>query len=167
MRTKPFMTGWLRMWSRSSLAGSPEWDGESGAALIETALALPMLALLLFGAAEFGLVDYEAIEVSNAAKAGVQYGAQDTTRATDTSGIRRAAAQDAPNIVLGSTTSWTTTICSDGTTPAVLSPRCSGGATLEMLLTVKTQATFNPVIYVPGVTPSFNLTGQASQTVMH
>lgn len=133
---------------------------ETGAALIETALAMPLLALLLFGAAEFGLVDYEAIEVANAAKAGVQYGAQDVLKAGDTTGIENAAQADAPNIPLQFPNPPSfSTICSDGT--------CSAGSTHETVLTVKTQTTFNPVIYIPGITPSFTLYGQASQTVMH
>ena len=133
---------------------------ESGGALIETALAMPLLAALVFGAAEFGLADYQAIEVANAAKAGVQYGAQDGTKAYDTTGIRNAARQDAPNITLATVTPSWLTLCSNGSTPP-----CSGGATSETILTVKTQATFDPIIHVPGLTPSLTLHGQASQTV--
>lgn len=139
---------------------------ECGGALIETALALPLLSLLLLGASEFGLVDYEAIEVMNAAKAGVQYGAQGVANSGDTTGIQNAARADAPNITLGTTTVGTSYICSDGTTPTGTPLACLSGATVEGILTVKTQATFNPLIHIPFVTPSFTLHGQATQKVL-
>lgn len=139
---------------------------DRGGALIETALAMPLLSLLLLGASEFGLVDYEAIEVTNAARAGVQYGAQDGNHAVDTTGIQHAATLDAPNITLGATTANLSYICSDGTTPTGTPLACLSGVAIETILTVKTQATFNPVIHVPFVTPSFTLHGQASQKVL-
>ena len=51
-------------------------DCESGQALVETAIALPLLLLFVLGAAELGQVIYGAINVSNAAKSASQYGAQ-------------------------------------------------------------------------------------------
>jgi Flp pilus assembly protein TadG len=140
--------------------------GDRGGALVETAIALPLLSLLLVGASEFGLVDYEAIEVTNAARAGVQYGAQSATHAADVTGIQRAATADAPNITLGTTTVSTTFICSDGSNPTGTPPVCGAGLALETILTVRTQATFNPVLHIPGVTPNFALRGQATQKVL-
>jgi Flp pilus assembly protein TadG len=129
-----------------------EFGQENGGALIETALALPLLALLLLGASELGLADYQAIEVANAAKAGAQYGAQNSTTAADIPGIRLAARNDASNLNRLRTTVSTTTI--------------SSGATIETILTVKTEAPFNPVVIIPGLTPSFLLHGQAVQMVI-
>jgi len=148
-------------WGASRLLGA-----DHGGALIETAVALPLLSLLLLGASEFGLVDYEAIEVTNAAKAGAQYGGQGQAYAADTTGIQNAATADAPNITLGTTTANTSLICSDGTTPTGTPVTCASGAAIETILTVKTQATFNPVIHIPFVTPSFTLHGQATQKVL-
>jgi hypothetical protein len=45
--------------------------GNAGQSLIEVALSVPIFVLLLVGAAEFGTVLYAAIEVSDAARAGV------------------------------------------------------------------------------------------------
>lgn len=137
-----------------------------GGALVETALAMPLLSLLLLGASEFGLVDYEAIEVTNAARAGVQYGAQGSTYAADLTGIRNAAKLDAPNITLGTTTTAMSYICSDGTAPTGTPLACLGGVAIETILTVRTQATFDPVIHIPFVTPTFTLYGQATQKVL-
>ena len=49
--------------------------GESGGALVETALTMPLLVILVLGAVELARVAYAAIEVSNAARAAVSYGA--------------------------------------------------------------------------------------------
>ena len=141
---------------------------EGGGALIETALAAPLLSLLLLGASEFGLVDYEAIEVANAAKAGAEYGTSSLSAAADTTGIRTAAINDASNITLGTTTVGRSYICSDGTSPTGTLPNlvCTSGAALETILMVQTQASFNPLIHIPGVTSTFTLHGQAVQKVM-
>jgi len=139
---------------------------DRGGALIETALALPLLSLLLLGASEFGLVDYVAIEVTNAAKAGAQYGAQGSRFTQDTTGIQNAAKADAPNITLGTTSASISYLCSDGTTPTGTPLTCLNGGAIETILMVKTQATFNPLIHIPFVTPSFTLHGQATQKVL-
>jgi Flp pilus assembly protein TadG len=139
--------------------------GENGGALIETAFAVPLLLLLLLGAAEFGMADYESIEVANAARAGAQYGAQGPETVGDLTGIRNAASLDAGNITLGLTTSALSYICSDTSNPTGTPLSCASGATMETILTVKTQAAFNPVIHVPGFGGSIALHGSASEKV--
>lgn len=48
---------------------------ERGSALVELAVSLPLLVLLLVGTVDFARVFYTAIELTNAARAGAQYGA--------------------------------------------------------------------------------------------
>lgn len=139
--------------------------GEGGQALVELALSMPLLITLLIGAVEFARMAFASIEVSNAALAGVQYGAQDTTTAADTTGIQTAASNDAPDVTLGTTTTSTSCICSDGSASACLSTDCSTSA-IEKIVTVKTQATFTPLIHVPGLPGTFTLHGQAVQKVL-
>jgi TadE-like protein len=158
--------GLFRVQTDSARAG--RWAamrGENGGALIESAFAVPLLLLLLLGAAEFGLADYESIEVANAARAGAQYGAQGPWTVGDLTGIQNAASLDAGNITLGTTTSSLSYACSDNSTPSGTPLGCGGGASMETILTVKTQAAFNPVIHVPGFSPSITLHGWASQKV--
>jgi len=126
---------------------------------------MPMLIALLAGAVEFSRMAFAAIEVSNAAMAAVQYGAQDPTTAADTTGIQTAASNDAPDISLGTTTASTSCICSDGSASTCLSTDCSTSA-IEKILTVNTQATFTSVIKIPGVPNTFTLHGQAIQKVL-
>jgi Flp pilus assembly protein TadG len=62
-----------------------------GLAFTEFALLLPVVFVLFIGVLDFGRVFYAAMAVSNAARAGVQYGAQDNARSGDFAGMRSAA----------------------------------------------------------------------------
>jgi Flp pilus assembly protein TadG len=138
--------------------------GDKGNALLELALSVPILVLLLLGAVEFAQVEYASIEVSNAALAGVQYGAQDATTAADTTGIGNAAAADAPNITLSPTTATQACICSNGSASNCTATACPG-SNPETILTVTTQATINPIVHVPGLPATYTVQGQAIQKV--
>jgi Flp pilus assembly protein TadG len=132
---------------------------DAGGALIETALVLPLLAVMLLGVVEIGMAEYQSIEVSNAARAGVQYGAQGLGYVTDLTGIQRAATNDAPNVTLATPqtfTSWVPT----GTPLA-----CANGGPVETILKVTTRATFTPLIHIPGISSSITLNGWAIQKV--
>src|SRR5690349_10309874 len=74
--------------------------GDAGQALVELALTVPLLVLILLGAAEFSRLAYAAVEVANAAKAGVQYAAYSRANAASASSIRTAAANEAPDVTL-------------------------------------------------------------------
>ncbi|MBS1802618.1 MAG: pilus assembly protein [Acidobacteria bacterium] len=139
--------------------------GREGGALVETALMMPFFLLLFLGAAEFGTAAYTAIGVSNAAMAGVQYGAQSALTSGDTTGIQNAAAADAPNISLGTTTVSHTCICSDGSSSSCLSTDCPTSH-IETILTVQTQAVFNPGFHLPGTPMSYTIQGRAVQKVL-
>src|SRR5213078_4592734 len=58
---------------------------------MELALLLPLLLVLFIGIIDFGRVFYNAMTISHAARAGVQYGAQDNIRSGDFAGMRQAA----------------------------------------------------------------------------
>ena len=66
---------------------------QSGQALVELALALPILLLLALGVIEIGRYAYISILVGNAAHAGAVYGSQGTW-ATDPAAIKKAAQCD-------------------------------------------------------------------------
>ncbi len=145
---------------------------EDGSALVEFALTMPVLVLLLMGAAEFGWVTYASDEVANAARAGVSYGCQTSSTAADTTGIQNTAIKDAPNVTLGTTTATLSCVCSDGSTLGTVAANggclpssCSTGQP-ETILTVQTQASVTPVFHLPGLPPSFTLHGQAIQKVL-
>ncbi len=144
-----------------------DWRSESGQALTELGLILPVLVLMLLGTVELARVAYAAIEVSNAAHAGAQYGSRSVFHANDTTGIQNAAANDAANITLSSTTPTLTFTCSDGTTPSGSPLVCaSSTATVVNILTVVTTTSFDPFFHLAGLGTTFTLTGRDQQTVL-
>jgi Flp pilus assembly protein TadG len=155
-------------------------SGESGQALIETAIASSLLVILLLGAVELGRMAYAAIEVSNAAKAAAQYGSMNggaflNTDATglDATGMLNAAQADAGN--LGTAVQWNgnptySCTCSGTGTALCTAPAIpSGCTTSHLVITVKAnvKATFNPLIYIPYWTKTgIVLYGSAQQQVL-
>src|ERR1017187_2493208 len=74
---------------------------ESGQSVLEVALLSPLLVLMLFGMIDLSRWVFQAVEVSSAARAGAQYGAQNLATAADTGstgGIVTAAKNDVPDI---------------------------------------------------------------------
>lgn len=138
---------------------------DSGGPIVELALTLPLLFLILLGAAEFARVEYASIEVSNAALAGVQYGASGVISSADTTGISNAAANDASGVTLGTTTATLSYICSNGNASNGGASSCPG-SNIETILTVNTTATFDPLIHLPGLPTTYTLYGQAVQKVL-
>src|ERR1700722_6161802 len=72
-----------------------------GQAFVELALVFPVFLLLLLGTAAVGRMAYAAVEVNNAARAGVAYGAMTHTTASDFlpgGGMVQAAQAEAPDI---------------------------------------------------------------------
>lgn len=135
---------------------------DSGQALVELALSMPLLVVILLGAAEFGRLAYAAIQVANAAKAGVQYAAHSRANAVNLTSIRSAATTEASDVTLATPGVTYTCLCSNGTSCSA--GTCSTG-NVEQVVTVTTQATFDPLIHVPGLPTSYTIHGSASQKV--
>jgi Flp pilus assembly protein TadG len=139
-----------------------------GQAFVELALVLPIFILLLVGTAELGRLAYASIEVSNAARAGVAYGAQSHITASDITGIQLAATQDAPNIT--SMTPPVVTLscsCSNGTaiSCATAGTNCVSPARIIEYVQVSTAAPVNTVFHFPGIPDTVTLRGQAIMRV--
>lgn len=145
-------------------------DSESGQSMVELSLMLVFILFpVLIGAAEFARAAYAYIEVSNAARAAVSYGAQTHATALDTAGMLTAARNDyafdptkltllTSSYVCNCSDTGNSVSCSDGTA-------CSG-AHIELTLTVQTTATFNPGFYEPFLSRSFTINGIAVQKVL-
>jgi Flp pilus assembly protein TadG len=140
---------------------------------VEVAVTLPLLLLLVMGGVEFACLGYAAIEVSNSAKAAVQYGAQEVAFTTDKPGMQIAVNNEVTNVpgLAGATlqTPTTTLACADGTAYSV--SNCSGSTVIRTLV-VTTTGTFtpwaivNPFLKVTNLPTSFTLTGYATQVVV-
>jgi Flp pilus assembly protein TadG len=147
------------------LRGTP-----SGQALLEVALTAPLLILMFVGGTEFARVASAAIDVTNAARAGVAYGAQSVSTAADATGIQTAAGMDADDTSASLTvTSTNTGVCSSGASCTGAGSTClntdcaTPGDHIETVLTVDTAAVFDPVIHLPGIPRTFTLHGHAVQ----
>lgn len=135
-------------------------DGR-GQALIETALVVPILVTLLIGAADLARVARASIAVTNAAKAGAQYGSENGFTAQDATGIATAASNEASNLTLTTTSSYSC-VCSDGSASTCLNTDCATSH-MEETLTVKTQASVTPLVHLPLLPSTWNVQGQAIQ----
>ena len=145
---------WIRR--RFSILGT-----ERGQSLVELALVLPILLLLMVGTIEIGRFAYYAILVSNAARAGAQYGAQSLTTSADTAGIQTAARNDG----LATLTVTPTQLC--GCTATALGGCPAGGFCANPLVYVEvtTSGTFASLFSYPGLPRNLTLTSTIKMRV--
>jgi hypothetical protein len=138
---------------------------------------------MLVGAAEFGRIAYAAMEVTNAARAGVAYGSQNNLTSLDSTGMQTAAIDDARDVDSLTATPSTSCVCESVTsstgaikttpisvctgTSATISITCptvtAAGVTNYVVtyVQVKTKATVNTMFHYPGIPTSFTLHGFA------
>ena len=148
---------------------------ESGNALVELAVCLPLLVLTLIGTADFARVFYTSIELTSAARAGAQYGAHDSVQSSDTATMQTTAAA-AVNIT--GVTASAARLCQcasdagafSATTPAnscttLPAVACPGGLHRVMTVTVTTQKTFTTIVNYVGIPSSMALTRSATLRV--
>jgi Flp pilus assembly protein TadG len=140
---------------------------ESGSALVELALAIPLMVLTLIGTAELGRVAYYSIEVSSAAYSGASFGAQNHGTAVDTTDIVAAATKDAANVPSLNTTTSISCVCSNGTaiTCANATANCVSPARITEFVQVNTSAMVSPMFSYPGISSAWPLKGTATISV--
>ena len=155
------------MWRSRNRIGS-----DAGGALVELAVSLPVLALVLVGTIDFARVFYTAIALTNAARAGAQYGGQSIGSSADLPGITAAAATAAPNIGAFDVDAQPVTCrCAtdDGSSfsaPQSCSDACTGGTHRVATVTVTTSKTFNLLASgFPGVPDNIDLSRTATSRV--
>ncbi len=142
---------------------------QDGVALVEFAVVAPLLMVLMLGLVEVGRYAYFGIVVANAARVGVQYGAQNGSTALDGSGISAAVRADSANGVANLQTastdscqcwngsSYTSTSCSP-------TPKCSNGHPVEFV-TVTTDGTARPLFNYPLLPGSITIKATATRRV--
>jgi Flp pilus assembly protein TadG len=132
-----------------------------GQSYVELALALPVLAIILVVAVDFGRLFYTYLEVINAARAGAQYGANSVITAADASGMTTAAKQDGVNVPnLTVSVSQCTCGTATATIPACSSDFCKNDPQGNYVV-VNAQAPFSTIVQYPGVSASITLKSQA------
>lgn len=115
-----------RAFRRSSVARA-----DSGQALVELALILPVALTLLFGVVQIGRYAYASIAMSSAARAGVQYAAQNKVTASNDTQIIQAAQADAPEFPDMTVTASHYCTCADGSGSTCEPTDCQGSRIVE------------------------------------
>ena len=154
----------------------PRLSEDKGQAFVELALVIPIFILLLVGAVEVGRLAYAAVEVNNAARAGLAYAAQTHATASDNSssgGVLTAALTEAPDIK--SMTATTSVSCScetsagviptPGTCVGVTTLTCAAPSRIVEFVQVNTTAPVNTVFHFPGIPATVTLRGFAMMRV--
>jgi Flp pilus assembly protein TadG len=154
-----------------SIRGRETIRNAAGQGLVELAILLPFLLLLMVGVADVGRMFYLSIELTGAARAGVQYGAQNPVTAIDGPGMVLRAQQEAADVVgtwWGTATNFTATTslfcqCQDGSVVACTSLGCSGPQ--FTFVRVDTSADFHPLTAFLGMPASITFRGRAIMRV--
>jgi hypothetical protein len=125
----------------------------------------PVLLMLLLGIIEVGRFAYYSIEVSNAARAAVQYGTQSLADSKDTHGLLMAAQRDAPEVAHLRVIANDLCACSESPDVFVGCParNCVGHAVV--FLRVQTAAALSPLFNYPGLPAMFEARGSAVMRV--
>jgi Flp pilus assembly protein TadG len=135
-----------------------------GQAIAELAVIAPLLILLLIGLVEVGRFADLSIMVGNAARAGVQYGAQNLVTAADTTGMQNAATADAQNVAGITATASSFCKCADGSASTCQPTDCSANHRLTYV-TVTTSGTFTSLVHFAKIQPSITIGSSATMRV--
>src|SRR3984893_7228009 len=134
---------------------------ERGQSLVELAFVVPLLLLLLVGIIEIGRFAFYSILVSNAARAGAQYGAQSLATAGDTTGISTAGTNDAPGVTAPNNLTVTSTQscgCSTTGLGTCGTPTACAAGRWVVYVQVTATGSFNSLFSYPGLPKTFAVT---------
>lgn len=136
-------------------------SSEEGSALIEVALALPVLVLMLGGTVDVGLYEERKMQVVEAASAAAAFGAQGNNQ-LNVIGMQTAASAASPsltNLVVAASMLWT---CTPGGAAVSASAKCGNGGSPLQYVVVATSA--NVSVPMPLASLGWNLTVSAKST---
>lgn len=153
---------------------SDRWRSERGSALVELAIALPLLVIILVATIDFARVFYLGMELTNAARAGAQWGAHSVANSGSNANMQTTAQNAISTSGIAATASRTCQ-CADNlgnfsaTTPAnTCTGTCSGGGHLVVTVTVTTSKAFTRVIPgIPVLPTTLTLTRSATMRVVN
>ncbi len=139
-----------------------------GSSFIEMAVLVLVVLLLCCGTMDFARVVNAGIQIANAARAGVQFGALNPGNSGNFPGMVQAALADAADLGTGQVTATARNFCgcNNGTTEVSCTDTtaCSG-TTPSGYVAVTTNYTFNPLVPWPGMPGTLALTRTAKMRV--
>ena len=122
-----------------------------GAAAVEFAILVPVIAAILTGVANYGLATFDKMELTSAARAGAQYALLD---ATDTAAIATAVV-NSTNLSITASDVTTTQFCEDSAGAAAT---CGDASATRTYMTVSVTEDFTLLL----LGTSISLTGSAT-----
>jgi Flp pilus assembly protein TadG len=138
-----------------------------GQSLVELALMLPVLILLLLVALDFARMFNMSMAITDAARAGAQWGAQNRANAVNTTGIEQAACNSMADYACtpGSNTT-TSSFCQCAGSSGTISCTNPGACTtVQNFVTVTASTTFSTVLPYPGLTNSIPMSATVTMQV--
>lgn len=149
-----------------------------GGALVELAVSLPILVMILAGTVDFARVFNMSVSLTNAARAGAQYGAYSVANSGDTATMQTTATSSTNISGVAANASRTCMCATDAGVFSATSPsanNCSAAASVAcptghvvITVTVTTSKTFSTLMSVlPGVPSSINLVRSATLRVVN
>ncbi len=134
---------------------------KAGGAIVEFALAGPMLLLLTMGAIDFGKAFYYSITVSNAANTGALVGSENMVQSSHYDAMQDAAQQDAKDIGAVTVTSSRVCRCPDGSTVDCLTGSCGTYGAPRVYVRCQVEKNFATTAPIPGVPSRFTIRREA------
>jgi Flp pilus assembly protein TadG len=143
----------------------------TGGALVELAIVLPLLIIIFAGGVDFARVFYATISLTNAARAGAQYGSASLAKSLDSAGMQ-ATAVAAVNLTGVTAVASRSCQCwrDDGTSSSAndCTATCSAGTHRVMTVTVTASTSFTTILSIlPGIARPLNLSRSATQRVVN
>jgi Flp pilus assembly protein TadG len=154
---------------------NPLQSSESGNALIELAITLPLFALIILGGAEIANIAWSSVQINNAARAGAAFGSLSRANAADVTDIANAAQNEAPKLITTPSTQVTSTqacyCVSGGTSTSIpcdtnalfACPPATG--TIQVAVQVSVQAPVTPLVHYPGLPSLYTVSARATMGV--
>ncbi len=140
-------------------------NSQRGSAIVELTLLVPLFLLMLLGTMDFARVFYTALSVSHAARAGVQYGAQDNEKSKDYAGMQQAAQLAAQDIgALSTVTAGSYCQCANGSKVDCIIGTCNEGSP-QIYVIVTAGKIFQTMWNYPGIPHSVALSRTAIMRV--
>ncbi|HEY2105136.1 MAG TPA: TadE/TadG family type IV pilus assembly protein [Candidatus Binataceae bacterium] len=135
--------------------------------MLELALVLPVLVVLLLAALDFARMFNRSMAVTDAARAGAQWGAQNGASAVNLLGMEQAACNSMADLPCTPGTNTTaSSFCQCAGSSGAISCTSPGGCSnVQNFVKVTATSTFQTVIAYPGLPSSVPLTASVTMQV--
>jgi Flp pilus assembly protein TadG len=132
----------------------------NGQSAVEFALMAPAIVLLLVVGADVARAFSTASVLTNAARAGAQYGGQNRSTAADVAGMKTAASNDANGLAGFTSSASNFCLCNGSSVSCATAAGCVSN--LQLYVKVTTNASLSTLLPYPGITRTLQLQGSST-----